>query len=310
MTRSVAAPPTRSSGRCSCARRGRPDRQTLAGVAKEIAWSVPVGLFAVVNPSPTPRADLAEVEVAVPDDWPAVDLELPDGRRVPTQERSRKHPFVFEIEMLGREIVGWIRRRLYGREVYQHQWNGWRSPVRGPADDRPRGRRRAASGVAGHGCPARRDRDRRHGRRRCPLARPGPRLGLRRSAWSALTPDIPRLGWTTVTPVEATDNCVTTALARSSPGRTDGRWTTAPLRIVVETDGTLTLTGGGAELPAVGRMVDGGDAGDSYNYAPPAEDTSVSRSRGDVGLRGRGDPVGRIAIERRYRWPVGLAGDR
>ena len=40
---------------------------------------------------------------------------------------------------------------------------------------------------------------------------------------------------------------------------------------VDETAGTFSLNG----VPGYGRLVDGGDLGDSYNYSPPAEDSSV-----------------------------------
>ena len=48
------------------------------------------------------------------------------------------------------------------------------------------------------------------------------------------------------------------------------------VQVRVDDDGTLTVTADGVTLRGVGRLVDGGDPGDSYNYAPPAHDVLVS----------------------------------
>jgi alpha-mannosidase len=60
-------------------------------------------------------------------------------------------------------------------------------------------------------------------------------------------------------------------------------------------------------LAGVGRIVDGGDFGDSYNYGPPSPDllvetpTSVELEAGPSGpLRGR------LTLGRRFDWPVGI----
>ncbi|HVM24452.1 MAG TPA: hypothetical protein VM253_03535, partial [Candidatus Limnocylindrales bacterium] len=64
--------------------------------AVAVATTVPRGAIAVLNPTPAPRAGLVEVELPVPDDWPAVALELADGSRVATQELGRKEPILFD----------------------------------------------------------------------------------------------------------------------------------------------------------------------------------------------------------------------
>jgi alpha-mannosidase len=76
----------------------------------------------------------------------------------------------------------------------------------------------------------------------------------------------------------------------------------------VAEDGTLGLVAAdGTAATGVGRIVDGGDAGDSYNYGPPVDDTIVDHPtavRVDADLRG---PVrGRIRVSRTYAWPRGL----
>lgn len=81
----------------------------------------------------------------------------------------------------------------------------------------------------------------------------------------------------------------------------------------VAADGTLTVTGAdGTVLTGVGRLVDGGDRGDSYNYAPPAHDVPVSEpSRVDVEQVESGPLRARLRVTRVYDWPEALAaGDR
>lgn len=80
--------------------------------------------------------------------------------------------------------------------------------------------------------------------------------------------------------------------------------------VEVEADGSLALTGGGVTLAGVGRLVDGGDAGDSYNYAPPSADVVVEQPETvATEVRAAGRLRGQVAVRREYRWPVGLAPD-
>jgi alpha-mannosidase len=80
----------------------------------------------------------------------------------------------------------------------------------------------------------------------------------------------------------------------------------------VGTDGTLEIVGAdGSVLRGVGRLVDGGDRGDSYNYGPPAGDLLVdSPTRVLVEPLEDGPLRARLRVTRVYDWPVALAGDR
>ncbi|MGW7239954.1 glycoside hydrolase family 38 N-terminal domain-containing protein [Streptomyces sp. NPDC054804] len=85
------------------------------------------------------------------------------------------------------------------------------------------------------------------------------------------------------------------------------------VEVTVAADGTLEVTGpDGTVLSGVGRLVDGGDRGDSYNYAPPARDVLVSEpARVGVELLDQGPLRGRLRVTRVYDWPAALAdGDR
>jgi alpha-mannosidase len=96
---------------------------------------------------------------------------------------------------------------------------------------------------------------------------------------------VPPLGWTSVRRDDA------------QPSAED-RLANGLLEVSVRPDGTLDLVGSGRELTGVGRLVDGGDVGDSYNYAPPGDDVVIDEPE-DV----RGDFDGReVLIVRTYRW--------
>jgi alpha-mannosidase len=90
------------------------------------------------------------------------------------------------------------------------------------------------------------------------------------------------------------------------------------IEVVVDpADGTLTLVELGPDGPTgrtasgLGRLVDGGDTGDTYNYNRPADDTSVTDPVAvEVSLVESGPLRGRLRILRRYVWPTHAVGHR
>jgi mannosylglycerate hydrolase len=69
--------------------------------------------------------------------------------------------------------------------------------------------------------------------------------------------------------------------------------------------GTFAVDG----LHGLGRLVDGGDVGDTYNYCPPADDLVVERPvRAEVALLDAGPLRGRLGLRATYAWPD-RAGD-
>ena len=69
---------------------------------------------------------------------------------------------------------------------------------------------------------------------------------------------------------------------------------------VDSSDGTFSLDG----IPGYGRLVDGGDHGDSYNYSPPENDTLVDMPEDvTVEVLEHGPLRAAVAIRARYRWP-------
>lgn len=94
---------------------------------------------------------------------------------------------------------------------------------------------------------------------------------------------------------------------RSTPVTADGN-RLANGRITVEVDGvdgTWSIDG----HRGLGRLVDGGDVGDTYNWCPPADDHEVTDPIDvQVEVLESGPVRGRIAIERTYRWPERAEG--
>lgn len=117
---------------------------------------------------------------------------------------------------------------------------------------------------------------------------------------------VPPLGW---------------AAARPRPGRGEppasgpvtvegSRIANGLVEVEVRADGCLRVSGGGTTLDGVARLVDGGDAGDSYTYAPPATDLEVAAPESVAVTPTLTGPL-RAAVEvvRAYRWPRGLDGE-
>ena len=70
-------------------------------------------------------------------------------------------------------------------------------------------------------------------------------------------------------------------------------------------DGTYAL----GDHAGLGRLVDGGDSGDTYNWCPPARDTLVDRPDSvDVTVVERGPLRARVRVVARYRWPARAEG--
>jgi mannosylglycerate hydrolase len=88
---------------------------------------------------------------------------------------------------------------------------------------------------------------------------------------------------------------------RRHPGYGRRRRRRGLVTVVVDpTDGTFSLDG----TPGFGRLVDGGDVGDTYNWCPPATDTIVEEPDGvEVAMLERGPVRARVLVVARYRWP-------
>ena len=120
--------------------------------------------------------------------------------------------------------------------------------------------------------------------------------------------DVAGFGWSLWAP-EAVDVDAVTEVA-------DGRGLANGLvEVVVDPrSGTFSLrelTGRGRRADGLGRLVDDGDTGDTYNHNPPAAGTTVDTpSVVHVDLVERGPLRGRLEIVATHDWPAEAHGDR
>jgi mannosylglycerate hydrolase len=237
-------------------------RELAERAVARIAADVPHDAFVVVNPSPRERSDLVELELVVPDEWEAVELELPDGSRVPTQEIHRQEQDLWEAKLAGADVPLVIARRLHGRELFGLFVNGFqiedgRATLEVGDEPDPEWLdveqlvREVAFATAEGEWTLR------------VVARP------KRRVVAAVT--APPLGWTSIRPVRI--------------------------------PGTVPQTCPFSDVSQLTRIVRGGDAGDSYNYAPPPGDVLVDTPI-DEGLEIVEDgPLRRIeVVHRTFMW--------
>src|SRR5262249_34141328 len=104
--------------------------------------------------------------------------------------------------------------------------------------------------------------------------------------------------------------------ASDADGPVDGASGAAPSPVIdngraraeVAADGTYTLRTADGPLSGIGRLVDGGDRGDSYNYGPPAEDELVGEPTAVAVEVVEAGPVRwAIRVTREYTIPEGLS---
>lgn len=293
-------------------------RQLAQGVTASAlrgpAGKVARGGWLVANPSPTTRTDLVEVEVVVPGSWtgPAFGSA---GRAVPTQELKGGERPVVELQLAGADIAEFFRRRVHGRELFGRQINAI------VIDESPADRRIIVSAdrvadppelevdalIDGAGQAGRRAPDagwtlvvEASDRRTLLLLVEVPALGL---AAVDMTDAGSGAGEAAVRGLEGHPPVVAASGAGEAPRLSNGL-----VEVAVNADGTLRVSGGGTTLDGVGRVVDGGDAGDSYNYGPPPNDDLIDRPMAVAVEIGETGPLrASLSIAREYLWPAGLA---
>jgi mannosylglycerate hydrolase len=122
---------------------------------------------------------------------------------------------------------------------------------------------------------------------------------------------VPAFGWRTYRPVDGEGP----ATALTAGPDAEGTVALANEHLTVAVDGatgTFTIdTADGVHLPGLGRLVDGGDGGDTYNYSPPAEEDLVVEHAEAVTVTTleTGPVRARVAIDATYRWSTHAIGD-
>jgi alpha-mannosidase len=116
---------------------------------------------------------------------------------------------------------------------------------------------------------------------------------------------LPGFGW----------SCFTAVEGESPAGAVDGGDHTIAnehARITVDVaTGTYALeTTDGLRVEGLGRLVDGGDGGDTYNYSPPEQDVVIDTPAAvRVTTLETGPVRARILVESEYEWPARAIGD-
>ncbi|HEX6418551.1 MAG TPA: glycoside hydrolase family 38 C-terminal domain-containing protein, partial [Acidimicrobiales bacterium] len=117
--------------------------------------------------------------------------------------------------------------------------------------------------------------------------------------------EVPGFGWRGWTPADAGALDPVTVTA----GGSDAAGPVVANGLVTLTvdpaDGTFGLDG----HTGLGRLVDGGDCGDTYNWCPPTDDMLVDTPHAvEVTVRERGPMRARVELVARYRWPAACVG--
>ena len=281
-------------------------RGIATAAIRPLAAATPHGSLTIVNPSPHDRVDVVQADLDVPAAWSTVDLELADGRHIPTQLVERFEPVLRRLHLTGAQVPELFARRLHGRELFGHSLDGHRidregaiarlvlvmdDPAAPPEFDVDDVLDAVAAATAGDPDEAWEVVVVRSDRRRLAAAVP-----------------VAALGWTSARPVEGSAAGASAAAVADRVSVGARTLANSQVSATIADDGTFELAGGGAVLRGVGRIVDGGDYGDTYNYGPPAFDRLVEEPR-SVTVRATADgPIrGALEIVRRYEWPAGLA---
>jgi alpha-mannosidase len=257
----------------------------------------------VANPLPFDRSALVEVDVVAPPEGAALIATAADGSAAPVQLISEASTVLSDERMdasqLERVLRRIHRRELFGRLIDHYEltpgalvFHLAEVPTAGPFDLLIL-RREVAAAAAQH---------------------PGEWrvLTLEEARATALVPvNVPASGLAAFR-VEPSDRASAAVPSHAPATATDRTLSNGLVEVAVAADGTLDVTGSdGTVLYGVGRLVDGGDRGDSYNYAPPAQDVLVSEpTEITVEVVEDGPLRARLRVTRVYAWPAALSSDR
>ncbi|MET7332991.1 glycoside hydrolase family 38 C-terminal domain-containing protein [Nonomuraea sp. NPDC005650] len=251
-------------------------------VTARLAGSVPSDGVLVVNPTPAARRGVVVVDVAGIDP-----LTGPSGAPVPTQPLEYAPTLLLDEEMDAATALTFV----HGTELYGQHITAWsvedgtltftvarETSAAFDLDDL----RAATAGV----------------RRVRILAEP-------RRTVAALV-EVPPLGHTSIRPAPHGPSTGEHPAALTPVRGDEEVLDNGLLRVTIAGDGTLTLVGAdGTTVTGAGRIVDGGDVGDTYNHAPPADDLVVSEpSSVETELICSGPLVAAVDVRRTYRWPA------
>jgi alpha-mannosidase len=269
----------------------------------EAAAAVPGDACLVANTLPFARTTAVEVDVVAPPEGGVLAATAADGSIHPVQLISQA-PTVLSDERMDASQLERVLRRIHRRELFGRLIDRYELtpgslvfhlaevPAAGPFDLLIL-RRKVAEAAAAH---------------------PGEWrvLTLEQARATALAPvSVPASGLASFR-VGPADRAPAPPAGFVPATAQDRTLANGLVEVVIAADGTLRVTGAdGSVLRGVGRLVDGGDRGDSYNYGPPARDVLVSEpAEVAVEVLESGPLRSRIRVTRTYLWPAALGEDR
>lgn len=286
--------------------------RTLAGRIADPRLGPGEHAVVVWNPSPFPRSEVLALEVPVhwdttaPEPRPAA-LESPDGTLHAGVPLAWQSEVMLDVTLTGDQVMGYLpllRSREFGDVFVNHVEFGVSDDVVDVvlrAEPQMRGQLDAVSLEAAVVELV----DENPGRAfHVQLVRLPTQRALVR------TPPVPALGWTTLRAVPGAP-AGDVAGVRWKPGETPSL-TSDTTEVVFAPDGTFTVTdlASGTSVAGLGRVCDGGDAGDTYNWSPPPVDSlvdmPVSVTTGAVEAGDAPLPRRSVSVERRYLVPAAL----
>jgi mannosylglycerate hydrolase len=259
-------------------------------VLADLAARTPADAVLVVNPSPRRRTDIASVTVPAAS-GPPVAVRLPDGSVGAFQETANNSDTVlFAADRSAQWIAAGLAKGslgldFLGRTVQAVEVTGARELT-------------VTMGRAGPGLTA----------EHRALA---PSVAAAGGDWRIVVVEEPlRTGYVAVSAPPLGFTQLGAAHPATPPppvaevSVSDRRLTNGLLTVEAAPDGTLTLsTMDEVVLSGVGRLDDGDDLGDLYNYAPPPrEQAAPGPDRVDIEVAQRGPLVGALRIHREYPW--------
>lgn len=274
-----------------------PGRQTLR--LRPLPQRLPVVVF---NPSPTERTDLVRLRVPLPDVPSRLQVLDARGRALPYRWLERPRPVRFRQRLSGEELRSLLQQARSG-DLFNRRIQDLVLRIRG---------RRASVELIQQFGEAPPPLDAIHAF----LDRVEAEAPLHRVAEARLTAtlagegeieflarELPPLG---VAVFVLAPGAGPSWVGASGPGVLENEF----LRLEADaSSGTFTLADkrSGRTFEGLNRFLDGGDAGDLYNYSPPAEDLIVDRPERPASVRRRGHE---LEMRLAYRLPAGLTADR
>ena len=267
-------------------------------VLGRLAASVPMSSYFVVNPLPSGCDVLAAIDVETADTEGPLFAMTADGQELPIQTLNSAATVLGDEKMdaseLDRVLRRIHRRELFGRQIGSYSIEPgmltfWLAEV---ATEEPFDLLELRSAV-----------------RSATAADPG--------CWRVLTVTAPVRSVLVTVPVASSG--MTAFSVASIEGSTPAPGsdpqavsiTNGVLRVNARADGTFDLIDAeGVVLSGLGRLVDGGDRGDSYNFAPPADDRLVDVPTTVTSEVVENGPVRWVMrVVREYVVPVSLSDD-